>query len=63
MRQAAEQCRTQRAVARLRYAARQWRGAMEWKVYYNTYDYLPHEMNRVTGFTVEPQRIMVTIRR
>jgi hypothetical protein len=63
VRQAVQQCRTQRAVARLRYAARQWRGAMEWKVYYNTYDYLPDEMNRVTGFTVDPQRIMITIRR
>ena len=63
VRQADQQCRSQRAVARLRYASGRWRGTMEWKVYYNTYDYLPDGMNRVTGFTVEPQRIMVTIRR
>jgi hypothetical protein len=36
---------------------------MEWKVFYNRYDYLPDETNRVTGFTADTQRIPVTIRR
>jgi hypothetical protein len=58
-----EACHRQRVVARLRRTAGGWSGAFSWNVYYNTYDYLPDETNRVTGFTVETQRIAVTIRR
>jgi hypothetical protein len=58
-----EACHRQRVVARLRKTAGRWSGAFSWNVYYNTYDYLPDETNRVTGFTIEAQRIPLTIRR
>jgi len=61
--QANEACHRQHVVARLRRTAGGWTGVFDWNVYYNTYDYLPDETNRVTGFTVDPQRIPITIRR
>ncbi|HEU4560882.1 MAG TPA: hypothetical protein VFS20_23725 [Longimicrobium sp.] len=61
--QANQACHRQRVVARLRRTAGGWSGMFDWNVYYNTYDYLPDETNRVTGFTVDPQRIPLTIRR
>ena len=56
-------CHRQRVVARLRRSAAGWSGVFSWNVYYNTYDYLPDQTNRVTGFTIDPLRIALTIRR
>ena len=61
--QANQACHSQVVFTRLRKTAEGWSGAFEWNVYYNTYDYLPDQTNRVTGFTVDPQRIPLTIRR
>jgi hypothetical protein len=62
-RKGVEECRSQRAVARLRYAAGRWRGSFVWTSYLNKYEYLPDETNRVIAFTTYTQRLSVTIRR
>ena len=61
LRAAREECTQQRPYVRLKHRAGRWSGIMVWHSYYNEYEYLPDETNRVTGFTKTRHEIRVTI--
>ena len=61
LRAAHEECMQQRPYVRLKHRAGRWSGLLVWYSYYNEYEYLPDETNRVTGFTKTRHEIPVTI--
>jgi len=61
LRAAHDECMQQRPYVRLKHRAGRWSGVMIWYSYYNEYEYLPDETNRITGFTKTRDEIRVTI--